>query len=232
MKRTAIAAALAALFVGTAAQAGDTEIIIYKQPEFRGQSYLINGEVANIEAGLAGEGSSMVVKGGFWEVCTQDHFKGNCYVIGSGQYPYLRGLDDRIVSARFLGTDQKHAQRAMVYENQRFAKREARREERREERLAAREDRMWEGRRWSGYGAVDLYGRPDFRGRSVRIEDNERDLQARNFDGRASSAIVHEGTWQACSEPGFRGQCAVLRKGEYPNLAMLDDRISSLRQLR
>lgn len=228
MKRTAIAASVAALLLGTAAQAGSTEIIIYKQPEFRGQSYLINGEVANIEQGLAGQGSSMIVKGGFWEVCTQHHFQGDCYVIGSGQYPYLNGLDDRIVSARFLGTDQKHAQRALRYEDQRFAKREARREE----RLAAREDRAWEGRRWSGYGAVDLYGRPDFRGRSVRVEDNERDLEALNFDGRASSAIVHEGTWQACTEPGFRGQCAVLRKGEYPHLAMLDDRISSLRQLR
>ena len=145
MKRTAIAAAVAALLVGTAAQAGDTEIIIYKQPEFRGQSYLINGEVANIEAGLAGEGSSMVVKGGFWEVCTQHHFQGNCYVIGSGQYPYLRGLDDRIVSARFLGTDQKHAQRALRYEDQRFAKREAR-EAREAIREARREDR-WEGSR-------------------------------------------------------------------------------------
>lgn len=229
MKRTAIAAGVAALLAGTAFAA---EIRLYKEAEFRGPSYLINGEVANIEAGLAGEGSSMVVKGGFWEVCTEDHFRGSCYVIAPGEYPRLRGLDDRIVSARFLGNDQKHAARALTYTDQRFARREAReaiREARREER---REEREWAGRRWSGYGAVDLYGRPDFRGRSVRIEDNIAHLGDLNFDGRASSAVVHEGTWQACTEPGFRGHCTVLRPGEYPQLAMLDDRVSSIRKLR
>ena len=142
MKRTAIAAALAALIAGSA-YAGDTEIVIYKQPDFRGQSYLINGEVANIEHGLASEGSSMVVKGGFWEVCTEHHFQGNCYVIASGQYPRLMGLDNRIVSARFLGTDQRHAARALRYTDQRFARREAReewREARRDDRELRREE--------------------------------------------------------------------------------------------
>src|SRR5687767_8800183 len=112
MKRIALAAAVAAMLAGTAYAA---EIVIYKQPDFRGATYLINGEVANLEGGLAGEGSSMVVKGGYWEVCTQHHFQGNCFVIAPGQYPRLRGLDDRIVSARFLGADNRHAERAMVY---------------------------------------------------------------------------------------------------------------------
>ena len=227
MKRTAIAAAVAALIAG-AAQAGDTEIIIYKQPQFRGQTYLINGEVANIENGLASEGSSMVVKGGYWEVCTQDHFKGECYVIGAGQYPYLRGLNNRIVSARFLGNDQRYAQRSLRYDNDRFAKRE----ERREAREDSREYRDAPQSRWLASGAINLYGRPDFRGRTVRIDDNVRDLNDLNIGGRASSAVVHEGTWQACTEPGFRGQCTVLRPGEYRDLAMLDNRIVSLRQIR
>ena len=84
MKRTTLVAAVAALVAG-AAQAGDTEVIIYKQPNFRGQSHVVNGEVANLEGGFAREGSSLVVKGGYWEVCDQDHFRGTCHVLEPGQ---------------------------------------------------------------------------------------------------------------------------------------------------
>src|SRR5688572_13231983 len=105
MKKIALIAATAALFVG-AAQAGDTEFIIYKQAGFQGPSHIVNGEVANLEGGFAREASSLVVKGGYWEACTDDHFKGNCHVLGPGRYASLdRSLMDRIVSVRFLGTD-------------------------------------------------------------------------------------------------------------------------------
>lgn len=215
MKRITLVAACAALLAG-AAQAGDTEVIIYKQPHFRGQSHVVNGEVANLEPGFARDGSSLVVKGGYWEVCDQDHFQGNCYVLEPGQYPRLdSNLNERIVSLRYLGNDRKFARRAYREEI-----REARREDRRQyrERVAAQ-------------GVIDLYGRPNFRGRSVRLEDNAPDLYDRNFDGRASSAIVRDGTWQLCSEPGYSGSCLVVGPGEYPRLAGLDDRVSSIRQV-
>jgi hypothetical protein len=218
MKRTTLVAAVAALVAG-AAQAGDTEVIVYKQPHFRGQSYVVNGEVANLEGGFARDASSLVVKGGFWEVCDQSHFKGNCYVLESGQYPRLdSNLNERIVSVRFLGTDQKFARR--VY-----------REEIREARRDDRYDRRDRRERVAAPGAIDLYGRPNFRGQSVRVEDNAPDLWERQFDGRASSAIVREGTWQLCSQPGYSGSCLVVGPGEYPRLAGLDDRVSSIRQV-
>jgi hypothetical protein len=215
MKRTTLVAAVAALVAG-AAQAGDTEVIIYKQPHFRGQSHVVNGEVANLDGGFARDGSSLVVKGGYWEVCDQDHFRGNCYVLEPGRYPRLdSNLNERIVSIRYLGNDQKFARRAY---------REEIREARREERGQYRE-------RVAAQGAIDLYGRPNFRGRSVRVDDNAPDLYDRNFDGRASSAIVREGTWQLCSQPGYSGSCLVVGPGEYPRLAGLDDRVSSIRQV-
>lgn len=215
MKRTTLVAAAVALLAG-AAQAGDTEVIIYKQPHFRGESHVVNGEVANLEGGFARDASSLVVKGGYWEVCDQDHFQGDCYVLEPGRYARLdSNLNERIVSVRFLGTDQKFARRAYREEI-----REARREERRQyrERVAAQ-------------GAIDLYGRPNFRGRSVRLADNEPDLYDRDFDGRASSVIVRDGTWQLCSQPGYSGSCLVVGPGEYPRLAGLDDRVSSIRQV-
>jgi hypothetical protein len=222
MKPTTLVAAVAALAAG-AAQAGDTELIIFKQPNFRGQSYVVDGEVANLEGGFAREGSSLVVKGGYWEVCNRDHFKGKCQVLESGSYPRLRSsLDERIVSVRFLGTDQKLAKRV---------DREERREARREAREERRGDR-WERRdRVARGGSIDLYGRPNFRGRSVRVEDSAPDLWEKQFDGRASSAIVREGTWQLCTQPGYSGSCLVVGPGEYPRLATLNDRVSSIRQV-
>lgn len=210
MKRTTLVAAAAVLFTG-AAQAADTELIIYKEAHFRGPSQVVNGEVANLEGGFARDGSSLVVKGGYWEVCDEDHFKGNCRVLEPGKYPRLdSNLNEQIVSVRFLGNDEKVARRAQ-----------------RQDRQLAREERR--GR--VAKGAIDLYGRPNFRGPSVRVEDNAKDLWEKDFDSRASSAIVREGTWQLCSEPGYSGSCLVVGPGEYPRLAGLDDRVSSIRQV-
>jgi len=213
MKRHALAAAVVLLLAGTA-QAAVTEFVIYKQANFRGPSQTVKGEVNNLEGGFAREGSSLRVKGGYWEACTGDHFKGNCRVFAPGDYANLEpGWNQQITSVRFLGTDPK------------LARKEARDEHRQDRR-------EWREARREAHGAVELYGGQDFRGRSVRIERNERDLADQSFDGRASSLVVHEGTWELCSEPGFAGRCQVFRPGEYRYLAGLDDRVSSLRQVR
>jgi hypothetical protein len=237
MKRTALAVAVAALVAGTA-HAATTELTIYRLQNFQGQSQTIKGEVNNLEGGFAKDASSLIASGGYWEVCNQDHFKGDCRVLAPGKYPQLDYiLDDRIVSVRYLGNDPKLAQRAVKIERlaskeeQREAKREVK-EERREARADYRPEYRDERRDRRNAGALDLYGQPDFRGRSVRIENNVADLGIHNFDGRASSLVVHEGTWQVCTEPGFAGRCETVRPGEYRQLAGLDDRISSIRQVR
>jgi len=151
-------------------------------------------------------------------------------VLPEGQYPRLgRTLNNRIYSVRFLGTDNRHANRVVAeYRDLRQELREARREAREE----MREDRR-EARRDARRGAaIELYGGTDFRGRSVVVENNLWDLSNSQWDGRASSLIVHDGTWQVCSEPGYQGRCSVFTRGEYRQLAGLDDRISSLRQIR
>ena len=225
-----IAAATAALFAA-GAHAATTEFIIYKLQNFQGDAQTVKGEVNVLEGGFAKDASSLRVRGGYWEVCNQDHFKGDCRVLAAGDYPKLDYvLDDRIVSVRYLGTDAKLQQRVAKIERvegrpETIRERQARYESRGDSRYTQRDERR-------NMGAIDLYGQPEFRGRSVRIEDTVDDLADRRFDGRASSVVVHEGTWQLCSEPGFRGQCATLKPGEYRQLAGLDDRVSSLRQLR
>jgi hypothetical protein len=222
MKRLILAAAVATLFAG-AAQAKTTEFIVFKEGDFLGESHVVKGEVNQLRGDFAGKANSLIVRGGYWEVCNDDHFKGTCRVLAEGEYRRLGDdLRNQVVSIRFLGDDPKFASR--VAPDYRMAQRDGR-EARREWRESRREWRM-------ARGAIDLYGRPAFRGRSIRVEGAEPDLADRNFDGRASSVIVHEGTWQLCTGPEFSGRCSTLEPGEYSHLAMLDDRVSSVRQLR
>jgi hypothetical protein len=78
---------------------------------------------------------------------------------------------------------------------------------------------------------VTFYEREDFRGRSVTIDHPVGDMDRRDFDDRASSAIVQSGDWQVCEDPGFRGRCTVLHPGEYRSLREvgLNNDISSVR---
>jgi len=78
---------------------------------------------------------------------------------------------------------------------------------------------------------VTLYEREDFRGRSITIDRPIGNMDRRDFDDRASSAVVQAGDWQVCEDPGFRGRCTVLHPGEYRSLREvgLSNDISSMR---
>jgi hypothetical protein len=238
MKRTLLAAAVAVLLAGTA-QAAVTEFIIYKEPNFQGQSQTIKGTVNILEGGFANEGSSLKVLGGYWFICTETHFQGDCAVLAPGDYPRLPPqLNNNITSVRFLGIDAKVAQGKTLVRPDMVARAEPKVEPPRESRVERRDDRFGQRRderrdpRYLREGSLELYGRPDFRGRSVRIERSIADLGEINFDGRASSVVVTEGTWLLCTQPGFEGRCRTFPPGQYEQLAGLDDRVSSVRRVR
>jgi hypothetical protein len=81
---------------------------------------------------------------------------------------------------------------------------------------------------------ITLYGREDFRGRSLSIDESISNLESSGFNDRASSVVVRGGPWLVCSDAYFRGHCTTLRPGEYPSLAAMgmNDSVSSARQLR
>jgi hypothetical protein len=143
-------------------------------------------------------------------------------VYDPGDYPRLGDLSRKIVSVRFLGTDYQVAKR----EAERVAANAAH-DNRRDDRGDYRHDR-------GNYrhGSVELFGREGFNGRSIKVEENIPDLYTRRFDGQASSLIVHSGTWELCSRQDFEGRCRTFGPGEYPRLAGLDDRVTSVRQIR
>ncbi|MBG9390555.1 beta/gamma crystallin family protein [Caenimonas aquaedulcis] len=79
---------------------------------------------------------------------------------------------------------------------------------------------------------VVLYEGEGFRGRSVVVDKDMRNLDRRGLGNKASSIVVERGRWEVCPQPRFEGRCAVLRKGNYPTLrgTGLDENISSIRK--
>jgi uncharacterized protein YcfJ len=81
---------------------------------------------------------------------------------------------------------------------------------------------------------VVLYEREGFRGRSVAINGEMRNVERRALGNTAESVVVERGRWEVCEQPRFQGRCAVLRRGNYPNLrgSGLQWEIASVRPAR
>lgn len=81
---------------------------------------------------------------------------------------------------------------------------------------------------------VTLYESTDMRGRSLAIGGPVDNLAGSGFNDRASSMIVDRGEWEVCEDSAYRGDCRILRPGQYPSLAAmgLGNQISSIRPVR
>jgi hypothetical protein len=79
---------------------------------------------------------------------------------------------------------------------------------------------------------MTIYKQPQFRGERVTVNDTARDLQPLGITDQASSLVVRGGSWEACTQPDFNGDCRTLEPGEYATLdTALNHRIESVRQL-
>lgn len=199
-------AAFAALAAG-AAQAA--EMTVYKQPNFTGKQLTLRGDATSLSgAGFDDQISSIVVRSGRWQVCSQPDFKGDCVVLARGEYPQLaQQVNHRIESARDIGNVAENGAA-----NRRFAEAEP-----------------GFARGYRRGGAVELFPAPGFGGRSVWLDHSVAELT--DLQRGVSSIVVHGGRWQACTRPGFEGRCEVLEPGSYADLGRLDNRIGSLRRL-
>lgn len=79
---------------------------------------------------------------------------------------------------------------------------------------------------------IVLYEGEGFRGRSVVVDRDMRNLDRRGLGNSTRSIVVERGRWEVCEEPRFAGRCTVLRRGNYPNLrgTGLNADISSVRR--
>jgi uncharacterized protein YcfJ len=110
--KTLLAAALVVTALPAAAQ-----ITLYTNEEFDGRSLTVDSGERNLRSqGFNDRASSAIVRGGRYEVCTDDNFGGRCMVLRPGQYPSLNtmGMGDAISSVRAVGRDA-------AFEERRFA---------------------------------------------------------------------------------------------------------------
>jgi hypothetical protein len=100
--RVPLAAALAAVFFTGAAQAG--EIVIHKQANFGGGALTLRDDKPSLQGtGFYDQASSIEVKSGRWQVCSQPDFNGDCMTLESGKYATLDPkINHRIESVREL----------------------------------------------------------------------------------------------------------------------------------
>jgi beta/gamma crystallin len=217
-RMTALAAALLA---GTAY----AEMTLYKQPNFTGDALTVRGGKSNLKPdGFYDNVSSIVIKSGRWQVCTQPDYNGDCVTLERGQYPQLaQNLNHRIESVRELNPPVAKDERG-TRDQARYA--EDRRGDRRD-----REHWLAQNDRWSRGDAVELYGQQDFRGRSLRVNRDADTLEESGLEDRVSSLVVNEGRWQVCTRPGYEGVCRVFEPGRYPYLGRLNDRVGSLKRV-
>lgn len=181
----------------------DGAVILFNQPHLRGHSMPLDGTVGNLtERRFNDQAQSILVRRGHWEVCVHADFRGQCRVLGPGQYNNLDRTFDRSISsvrpAGRGGRDRDH------------------------DRDHDRDRR----------DAIELFEDVGFGGKRVPMSMEIRNLQVLRFNDSASSLIVHDGQWEFCEHADFRGHCSTYGPGRYDRLGRLQDQISSFRRVR
>ena len=104
MKRYRILIA-AALFL--AAGAAAAEIVLYENENFNGRRFAAGGSIPNLQYGGFNDlASSVIVRSGSWQLCSEPFFRSGCVTLGPGEYPSPNraGLNDRVSSVREVGS--------------------------------------------------------------------------------------------------------------------------------
>jgi hypothetical protein len=155
-------------------------------------------------------------------VCTRPKFNGHCEVLGPGRYSKLeQSLNHRIESVRPVTG-------AKVAREESGSRHGWKPDER--ERSDGREGRPGWKERQARAGAIDIYPGPEFRGRPMRVDRDLATLEENSE--RASSLVIHEGTWQLCTQAFYEGWCRTFEPGRYASLGRLDNKVASAKLVR
>jgi hypothetical protein len=208
--RFPIGLVLAAVTAGAAAQS----ITFYEGEGFRGRNFSQEGPIRNFErVGFNDRATSVVVRRGAWELCSDAGFGGNCVTLRPGNYPNLgaMGLSNRISSARPVGgggyNPPPPPPPRPVYPPPAPPPS-------------------------GGNSAVTLFDGFGLSGDRFRVDGPIDNLDRTQWNDRARSMIVRRGRWQLCSDAYFRNNCAVFGPGRYDNLGGLAGNASSIRPAR
>ena len=179
---------------GPYADWGRGEIQLFGRRGFDGRSVTLDSDSASLARNnFDDRASSVVVTRGTWELCSEPDFRGDCRTYAPGRYSDLGyGMAREISSARLV----RSVRDAPVV--------------------------MHPGYPPAGEGParVILFRDRGLKGQSLAVSGQVNDLARSNFDDGVESMIVESGTWVACRDTFFRGECRTFGPGRYDdNLA-------------
>ena len=185
-----------------AAVAGAQDIVLYQGENFTGQRFSSNESVSDLaRVGFNDRASSVTIRGGSWQLCSDNYYRGQCATLRAGDYPSLRsmGLGNAVSSIREVGWQGGPG--------------------------------PGPGPAPVTGASIVLFDAAGMTGRSYSVNGAISNLDGTGFNDRAQSAIVNSGTWQLCDDSNFQSSCEVLGPGQWSNLGGVTGRVSSLRPM-
>jgi hypothetical protein len=195
---------LAAAVAAAAATAGAQDITLYQGENFNGERYSSNQSIEDLSrVGFNDRASSVSIRGGSWQLCSDSYYRGQCATLRAGDYPSLRamGLGNAVSSIREVGWQGGGPGVAPGPGPA------------------------------PGGGAITLFDAPGMQGRAFNVNGPISNLDGTGFNDRAQSAIINSGQWQICADSDFLGSCEVLGPGQWSDLGGVTGRVSSLRPM-
>ena len=178
-------------------------IEMYAQTGYRGRTLLLDHSARNLrDLGFNDRTTSLIVREGAWELCSDSGFRGSCRVFEPGSYADIGpGLAREVSSARLIRSAGQPLYQTGVNPP-----------------LVARPGiELFEGLNFDGYRYSAVRDAPS--------------LERRGFNDRAGSMIIYEGQWEACTDARYNGHCQVFGPGRYADLARFNGEVSSVRRI-
>ncbi len=193
-----------------AASAASADVVLFEDDNFGGRSYASSNSVSNLNsAGFNDRASSIVVRSGQWQLCSDAYFRGTCVTLGPGRYPSLgaMGLNDQVSSVRDLGwtPDQRGGWQGGNGNSGNNGNNG--------------NNRWGNGGNWGSGSRAVLYSGSNLTGQAYVVSaGGVTNLDRAGFNDRARSLRVESGYWIFCSDANYEGDCHTYGPGDYASL--------------
>lgn len=191
----------------------DAPVVLFSSDGSAGRSIAVAGDITDLSsANFNDAAQSVVIETGYWEFCPDSFYRGQCRVLGPGQYARLEpALYRSISSIRAASRDQRSEQRG----DQQAERRNEQRQENDRDRGAD----------------LELFTGVNFGGNRYVLRQDLANFNDGGFNDRIGSVVVNAGQWEMCVDAGFRGRCTVFGPGRYAALGGLTNQLSSVRRI-
>lgn len=100
MKANIGLAAAAGIAMLAASATTGAQIVLYEHDNYSGRSVQATNSVSNLaDSGFNDQASSVIVRNGRWQICSDANFAGNCHTYGPGDYPNLPSGQSHSISS-------------------------------------------------------------------------------------------------------------------------------------